>query len=96
MDYTKAQRLRMAEKLQKMPNNHVFLLNKNHPGEELEVELTKQGQYKYIHAVGSGTEVAWSTTWYGLVAGIVKALDTWDLVLKQHFIDLARAQGLEP
>lgn len=96
MTYTTEQKLRMAEKLKKMRQLQVFLLNKNCPGQELEVELFKQGQYKYIYACGSGIPVASSTTWYGLAAGIINALNDWDKILERHSVDLARAQGLEP
>lgn len=82
--YSAKQRSRMALKLASMSDGEDFLLNKNEPGKELEVVLTRRERGCTIKARVSGIVIARSTTETGLVGEIIFALQNWDRVLNNH------------
>ena len=94
-EYTSQQRSRMALKLASMKDGDTFHLNKNAPAERLLVRFKRRKNFCAIVAVESGMTVASDSTETGLVGKIIQALQNWDIVLKQHFIDLARKRGME-
>lgn len=95
-EYTPQQRSRMALKLASMKDGDTFCLNKNEPAEMLVVRFKRRKNFCAVVAVESGMTVASDSTETGLVGKIIKALQNWDIVLKQHFIDVARKNGMEP
>ena len=101
MAYTKEQKERMFRKLKAMKYGTIVNLNKNDVC-PIKCELCKYEWAICFKAVETGTVIV-STIGNGddfmsrfFVDKIEKAIDEWDLVTKQYFIDLAKKQGLEP
>lgn len=101
MAYTKEQKERMFKKLKEMKSGTIVDLNKNDVC-PIKCELCKYEWGIYFKAVETGSLIV-STIGNGddamirfFVDKIEKAIDEWDLVTKQYFIDLARKQGLDP
>ncbi len=101
MAYTKEQKERMFQKIKTMKSGTIVDLNKNDVC-SIKCELCKYGWGIYFKAVETGSLIV-STIGNGndamirfFVDKIEKAIDEWDLVTKQYFIDLARKQGLDP
>lgn len=95
-EYTPQQRSRMALKLASMKDGDTFHLNKNAPAEMLLVRFKRRKNFCALVAVESGMTVASDRNETGLVGKIIQVLQNWDIVMKQHCIDLARKRGMEP
>lgn len=101
MAYTKEQKERMVKKIKEMKSGTIIDLNKNDAC-PIKCELCKYGWSIYFKAVETGTVIVSAIGNRGdsmirfFVDKIEKAIDEWDLVTKQYFIDLARKQGLDP
>lgn len=94
--YTPQQRSRMALKLASMKEGDTFYLNKNAPAEKLLVRFKRRKNFRALVAVESDMTVVSDRNETALVVKIIQALQNWDIVLKQHFIDVARRKGMEP
>lgn len=95
-EYTPQQRSRMALKLASMKDGDTFYLNKNAPAEKLLVRFKRRKNFCALEAVESDMTVVCDLNETGLVGQIIQALQNWDIVMKQHFIDVARKNGMEP
>ena len=101
--YTIDQKNRMIEKLRKMKNGMVFLLNKKDPF-PIKCKLVRYSNSASLLAPDLGDEVLLtvqgkpnSTSTLREIVDIIESwIDDWDLVTKQYSIDLAKAKGLDP
>lgn len=101
MKYTKDQKTRMIAKLKSMKSGTIFNLNKNDVC-PIKCEFKKNDYGMWFKSVETGTIIVSARgvpgdsliRWF--VERIEKAIDEWDLVTKQYFIDLSRLQGYEP
>ena len=108
MAYTNEQKERMVAKLMSMPSGTEFKLNKNDSCPlDVRIEKTLAGgkTYLYLVDVETGNNMIVCGFLYGqhgrnecyakLVDEIEDLIENWDLVLKQHFIDLGNKMGYE-
>lgn len=101
MSYTKEQKEKMFQKIKTMKDGTVINLNKDDVC-PIKCVFNKNDYGMWFKAVETGTVIVCSRgvpgdsliRWF--VERIEKAIDEWDLVTKQYFIDLARKQGREP
>lgn len=101
MAYTKEQKERMFQKIKTMKSRTIVELNKNDVC-PIKCEFKKNDYGMWFKSVETGTIIVCARgvpgdsliRWF--VERIEKAIDEWDLVTKQYFIDLARKQGLDP
>lgn len=91
--YNPNQKERMVAKLKSFPNGHVFELNKKDP---LTVKFRKLPFGYSIVDNETGETMVMTATLEELVDEIEDLIENWDLVVKQHFIDVARQEGLDP
>ena len=108
MAYTTEQKERMISKLKAMPSGTEFKLNK-FDSCPLDVRIEKSlacgKTYLYLVDVETGKNMIVCGFLYGqhdrnecyakMVDQIEDLIDNWDLVLKQHFIDISRIQGYD-
>lgn len=108
MTYTNEQKERMIEKLKEMPNKTEFLLNKKDTCPikvRIEKSLAGGKTYLYLVDVETGNIMIVCGFFYGqhdrnecyvhMVDEIEDLIEHWDLVVKQHFIDLGDKMGYE-
>jgi len=101
MSYTKEQKEKMFQKIKTMKSGTIVDLNKNDVC-PIKCEFKSNDYGMWFKSVETGTVIVCARgvpgdgliRWF--VERIEKAIDEWDLVTKQYFIDLARKQGLDP
>ena len=101
MSYTKEQKEKMFQKIKTMKSGTIVELNKTDAC-PIKCEFKKNDYGMWFNSVETGTAIVSARgvpgdsliRWF--VERIEKAIDEWDLVTKQYFIDLARKQGLDP
>ena len=92
---------RMFKKIKEMKDGTILELNKDDVC-PIKCEFKKNDYGMWFKSVETGTVIVCARgvpgdsliRWF--VERIEKAIDEWDLVTKQYFIDLARKQGLDP
>ena len=101
MSYTQEQKDRMFQKIKEMKDGTIVNLNKDDVC-PIKCKFKKNDFGMWFKSVETGTTIVSARgvpgddliQWF--VKRIEKAIDEWDLVTKQYFIDLARKQGLDP
>ena len=101
MTYTQEQKDRMFKKIKEMKDGTIVNLNKDDVC-PIKCKFKKNDFGMWFKSVETGTTIVSARgvpgddliRWF--VRRIEKAIDEWDLVTKQYFIDLARKQGLDP
>lgn len=101
MTYTQNQKERMFQKIKKMEDGTIINLNKTDTC-PIKCVYKKNDFGLWFKSVETGTVIVCARgvpsdfliRWF--VERIEKAIDEWDLITKQYFIDLARKQGLDP
>lgn len=101
MSYTKEQKEKMFQKIKSMTDGTIINLNKDDVC-PIKCVFKKNDYGMWFKAVETGTVIVCARgvpgnsliRWF--VERIEKAIDEWDLVTKQYFIDLTRKQGREP
>lgn len=96
MAYTKEQKERMVKKVMEMKRGDIFMLNK-HDVCPIKCKMMKNRFGIAFESVETGKYIVcapgradWEGTAKIFVDRVEKTIDNWDLVTKQHFIDLAR------
>lgn len=91
----------MFQKIKEMKDGTIVNLNKTDVC-PIKCKLKKNDYGMWLTSVETGTTIVCARGVPGdslirfFVNRIEKAIDEWDLVTKQYFIDLARKQGLDP
>lgn len=101
MSYTQEQKDRMFQKIKEMKDGTIVNLNKDDVC-PIKCKFKKNDFGMWFKSVETGTTIVCARGVPGdslirfFVNRIEKAIDEWDLVTKQYFIDLSRKQGLDP
>lgn len=79
------QRQRLLLKLAAMPNNHIFLLNKNDIT-PIKVRLVRNKHGVYIKTIDCDFTIAKGTCDTALLQAIIDALDNWDNTVMMYHL----------